>query len=150
MKGANPGYLNSRVAELGTEGSDPRLLHCQKCKITYPELLRLTWCQKTKVARIHAGLVLQPSLQLSAVKLMRVFLLIVAAGASVAFLFGQASHVSDLKDSVSLLAKQIENGEAKLSYDSNRWGYLSDLLNHLDINIDSQVLVFSKIGRAHV
>ena len=23
MKGANPGYLNSRVAELGTEGSDP-------------------------------------------------------------------------------------------------------------------------------
>jgi len=144
MKGANPGYLNSRVAELGTEGSDPRLLHCQKCKITYPELLRVTWCQKTKVARIHAGLVLQPSLQLSAVKLMRVFLLIVAAGASVAFLFGQASHVSDLKDPVSLLAKQIENGEAKLSYDSNRWGYLSDLLNHLDINIDSQVLVFSK------
>src|SRR5215831_202808 len=144
MKGANPGYLNSRVAELGTEGSDPRLLHCQKCKIPYLELLRLTWCQKTKVARIHAGLVLQPSLQLSAVKLMRVFLLIVAAGASVAFLFGQASHVSDLKDPVSLLAKQIENGEAKLSYEPNRWGYLSDLLNHLDINIDSQVLVFSK------
>jgi len=75
---------------------------------------------------------------------MRVFLLIVAASASAALLFGQASHVSDLKDPVSLLAKQIESGEVKLSYDSNRWGYLSDLLNHLDINIDSQVLVFSK------
>jgi hypothetical protein len=75
---------------------------------------------------------------------MRVLLLIVTAGVSAALLFGQAAHVSDLKDPVSLLAKQIESGEAKLSYDSNRWGYLSDLLNHLDINIDSQILMFSK------
>src|SRR5215831_307690 len=144
MKGANPGYLNSRVAELGTEGSDPRLLHCQKCKIPYLELLRLTWCQKLKSLEFTLGLCYSHRYNCQHVKLMRVFLLIVAAGASVAFLFGQASHVSDLKDPVSLLAKQIENGEAKLSYDSNRWGYLSDLLNHLDINIDSQVLVFSK------
>ena len=56
---------------------------------------------------------------------MRVLLLIVTAGVSAALLFGQASHVSDLKDPVSLLAKQIESGEVKLSYDSNRWGYLS-------------------------
>src|SRR5262245_44254286 len=51
---------------------------------------------------------------------------------------------SDLKDPVSLLARQSERGEVKLDYSSDGWGYLVSLLKRLDINIDSQVLVFSK------
>ena len=34
MKGANPGYLNSRVAELGAEGSDPRFTALSKMQNT--------------------------------------------------------------------------------------------------------------------
>jgi hypothetical protein len=75
---------------------------------------------------------------------MRVFLIIVAVIASAALIFGQASNIPELKDPFGLLAKQVERGEAKLSYDSDGWEYLLDLLKHLDINIDSQVLVFSK------
>ena len=41
------------------------------------------------------------------------------------------------------LQKQLENGQAKLDFAPDR-GYLTTLLRQLDIDIDSQVLVFSK------
>jgi len=52
-------------------------------------------------------------------------------------------HVA-LRDPVSLLVKRIERGEVRLDYGSDGWGYLRSLLKHLDIEIDSQILVFSK------
>jgi hypothetical protein len=70
-------------------------------------------------------------------------LVTVIAGAA-ALIFAQTSRSPDLNDPVARLAKQIQRGEAKLDYRANGWGYLSSLLESLDINIDSQVLVFSK------
>jgi hypothetical protein len=54
-------------------------------------------------------------------------------------------------DPVARLQKRLENGQAKLDFAPNR-GYLNTLLRQLDINIDSQVLVFSKssIQTAHI
>ena len=49
-----------------------------------------------------------------------------------------ASH-----DAVFLLEQQLARGEATLSYDP-KLGYLPSLLKRLDVNADSQVLVFSK------
>ena len=46
-------------------------------------------------------------------------------------------------DRVGKLQKQLESGEIKLQDDPRR-GYLPDVLRRLDINSDSQVLVFSK------
>ncbi|HEY7334256.1 MAG TPA: hypothetical protein VH639_05180 [Bryobacteraceae bacterium] len=46
-------------------------------------------------------------------------------------------------DAVSHLERRLENGEAALDYNS-RLGYLPSLLKLLDVNADSQVLVFSK------
>jgi hypothetical protein len=66
--------------------------------------------------------------------------------ASTALIFGQTTDTSPLNDPVALLAKRIERGEVKLDYNSGGWGYLGSLLEHLDINVDSQVLVFSKTG----
>ena len=47
-------------------------------------------------------------------------------------------------DPVARLAARLEQGKAKLEYSSDGTGYLRSLLKNLDINIDSQVLVFSK------
>jgi hypothetical protein len=47
-------------------------------------------------------------------------------------------------DPVARLGKKIESGQAKLDYAPNGLGYLAALLKQLDINVDSQVLVFSK------
>jgi hypothetical protein len=47
-------------------------------------------------------------------------------------------------DPVARLDKQLENGQTKLDYAPNGWGYLPALLKQLGINADSQVLVFSK------
>jgi len=47
-------------------------------------------------------------------------------------------------DPIARLEKQLEGGKAKLDYASNGWGYLPSVLKQLDINIDSQVLVFSR------
>ena len=47
-------------------------------------------------------------------------------------------------DAVAKLGRQIEAGEVKLDYTPGRMGYLPSLLKHLNVNIDSQVLVFSK------
>ena len=46
-------------------------------------------------------------------------------------------------DPVGRLAKRIDSGQLKLDYAPNGWGYLPALLKELDINPDSQVLVFS-------
>src|SRR5204862_3267485 len=58
-------------------------------------------------------------------------------------LVGQTSSTAPLKDPVALLAKQLQNGEIKLDYSSNGWGYLPSLLDHLGVNKDSQILVCS-------
>ncbi len=47
-------------------------------------------------------------------------------------------------DPVARLQKKIDRGEVKLEFDSNRWGYLRSLLKNLGVNVDSQMLVFSK------
>ena len=46
-------------------------------------------------------------------------------------------------DPVARLQRQMEKGEAELEFDPKR-GYLPSVLENLGINIDSQVLVFSK------
>jgi len=47
-------------------------------------------------------------------------------------------------DAVSRLAAKIESGQAKLDYTPGPLGYLPSLLKNLGVNVDSQVLVFSK------
>ena len=47
-------------------------------------------------------------------------------------------------DAVARLAKRIDKGEVKLAYIPGPLGYLPSLLKNLDINADSQLLVFSK------
>ena len=47
-------------------------------------------------------------------------------------------------DPVARLAKKINDGQTELDYASRGLGYLPGLLKELDINVDSQVLVFSK------
>jgi hypothetical protein len=49
-----------------------------------------------------------------------------------------------LDDSVTELQRRLDSGEMKLTYDPNRGGYLGSLLNALRVNVDSQMLVFSK------
>jgi len=48
-----------------------------------------------------------------------------------------------LADPVTLLEQKLENGQAKLEY-SRGLGYLPSVLKNLNINPDSQILVFSK------
>lgn len=59
---------------------------------------------------------------------------------------GQAS------DRVARLDAKLEDGKAKFDYAGGEQGYLPALLKALDINIDSQVLVFSRtsIQTAHI
>ena len=47
-------------------------------------------------------------------------------------------------DPVARLEKRLEAGQARLDYAPNGQGYLPSVLHELGINIDSQVLVFSK------
>ena len=49
-----------------------------------------------------------------------------------------------LNDAVTRLAKRIDKGEVKLDYVPGRLGYLPSLLKNLNINADSQMLVFTK------
>ena len=46
-------------------------------------------------------------------------------------------------DAITRLQQKIDSGEVKLDFDA-KLGYLPSLLKHLGINIDSQMLVFSK------
>src|SRR5580704_4582195 len=47
-------------------------------------------------------------------------------------------------DPIARLAKRIDKGEVTLGYTPGPLGYLPSLLKNLDINTDSQLLVFSK------
>jgi hypothetical protein len=47
-------------------------------------------------------------------------------------------------DPVARLATQVESGKVKLEYTAGPLGYLPSILKNLNINIDSQILVFSK------
>jgi hypothetical protein len=53
-------------------------------------------------------------------------------------------YAGPVSDPIAQLEKQLENGKAKLDYAPNGWGYLPAILKQLDINADSQVLVFSR------
>lgn len=76
---------------------------------------------------------------------MKVFVVfLVALFAATALFSGQNSQTAGLNDPVANLGRQIERGEVKLDYSADGWGYLPSLLKHLDLNIDSQLLVFSK------
>ena len=55
----------------------------------------------------------------------------------------QTPNAAPPADALTRLAKQLERGEATLEY-RDGVGYLPSLLEHLDVNIDSQMLVFSK------
>ncbi len=46
-------------------------------------------------------------------------------------------------DAITRLQQRMDSGQVKLDFDP-QWGYLPSLLKHLGINIDSQMLVFSK------
>ena len=46
-------------------------------------------------------------------------------------------------DPVGMLEKKLQSGQAKLDFDP-KYGYLPSVLKHLGVNIDSQLLVFSK------
>jgi hypothetical protein len=61
-------------------------------------------------------------------------------------------YAAPASDSVARLEKQLESGKAKLDYAPNGLGYLPSVLKALDINIDSQVLVFSRtsIQTSHI
>lgn len=75
------------------------------------------------------------------------FLLCGAAGALVFYLAaapaGGQSSETPANDPVARLEQKLERGEATLEYRPG-FGYLPSLLKLLDINADSQVLVFSK------
>ena len=61
-------------------------------------------------------------------------------------------YAGPVSDPIAQLEKQLESGKAKLDYAPNGWGYLPAVLKQLDINIDSQVLVFSRtsIQTSHI
>lgn len=75
--------------------------------------------------------------------LRNVFLCVLLVGLA-AVLLGQNPDNSSLRDPVTMLGKRIESGDARFEPDADRWTYLRSLLKSLDINIDSQMLVFSK------
>src|SRR5688572_14746012 len=49
-----------------------------------------------------------------------------------------------VRDAVARLAENVQNGKVTLDFEDNGWGYLTSLLTHLNIPVDSQALVFSK------
>jgi hypothetical protein len=61
-------------------------------------------------------------------------------------------YAGPVSDPVARLEKQLETQKIKLDYAPNGWGYLPAVLKQLDINIDSQVLVFSRtsIQTSHI
>src|SRR5437764_9055784 len=59
-------------------------------------------------------------------------------------LAGQASPPLSGANSVALLEEQIQQRQVKLEYQKDGQGFLPSLLKHLDVNVDSQLLVFSK------
>ena len=47
-------------------------------------------------------------------------------------------------DPIHRLGQRVARGEVKLDFEDNGMGHLRSLLKHLNVNIDSQVFVFSK------
>lgn len=62
---------------------------------------------------------------------------------STILLHAQGPNPAPLGDALTRLQGQLERGETTLDYREGT-GYLPSLLEHLDINVDSQALVFSK------
>src|SRR5258707_6986909 len=81
---------------------------------------------------LHAGLVCAALAGVAAVVLGS----IVAAAQSPPPLLGRVA--------VALLEAQIQSREVKLDYQKGGLGFLPSLLTHLGVNVDSQLLVFSK------
>src|SRR5215469_12562669 len=46
-------------------------------------------------------------------------------------------------DPITRLQDKLDRGQVKLDFD-NKWGYLPSVLKQLGVNVDSQMLVFSK------
>ena len=61
-------------------------------------------------------------------------------------------YAGPVSDPITHLEKQLESQKTKLDYAPNGWGYLPAVLKQLGINIDSQVLVFSRtsIQTSHI
>jgi len=55
-----------------------------------------------------------------------------------------AQSERERQDPVAHLERRIAAGQAKIEYRSDGWGYLSSILENLDLKVDSQILVFSK------
>jgi hypothetical protein len=90
------------------------------------------------MAKAHSGKIVNAMM-------IRFLLILALLIPTTVLVLGQSSPVAGLNDPVALLAKSIERGEVTLDYNStDGWGYLQSLLKHLDLNLDSQVLVFSK------
>ncbi len=69
---------------------------------------------------------------------------ILVPAAIVTFLVGvQAQNEKPQNDAIARLGKQVETGAVTLDYRQDS-GYLPSLLEHLGVEVDSQVLVFSK------
>src|ERR1700722_7254074 len=61
-------------------------------------------------------------------------------------------YAGPVSDPIAQVEKQLESQKIKLENAPNGWGYLPAVLKHLNINIDSQVLVFSRtsIQTSHI
>jgi hypothetical protein len=61
-------------------------------------------------------------------------------------------YAGPVSDPIDRLEKQLESGKTKLDYAPNGWGYLPAVLKQLNINVDSQALVFSRtsIQTSHI
>ena len=61
-------------------------------------------------------------------------------------------YAGPVSDPIATLEKRLERHKSKLEYTSNGWGYLPAVLQQLNINVDSQVLVFSRtsIQTSHI
>ena len=55
-----------------------------------------------------------------------------------------AQSERERQDPVARLERRIAAGQAKIEYRNDGWGYLSSILENLDLHTDSQLLVFSK------
>jgi len=87
--------------------------------------------------RTHAR---RPVMMLFAVS---AFLAVAVAVARDQRVLAQTAAGPPSNDPVALLARQMERGETSLEFRPGS-GYLRSLLDRLDVNVDSQVLVFSK------
>jgi hypothetical protein len=61
-------------------------------------------------------------------------------------------YAGPVSDPIAHLEKGLESQKIKLDYAPNGWGYLPAVLKQLNINIDSQILVFSRtsIQTSHI